>query len=627
MTTEQKSLPARATRAPAPSRARFALLAIAAAALAHAPLPGPAQRSLIPGPGASGEVTAAGAGVVDAVRAWLLPAASAREGAETRYTCPMHPHYIAEEPGACPICGMDLVAVATQASATAADTGGTERAAVVVPPETIQSMGVRTARAEPAVFGRRVRAFGQVQPNMRRQSVVSSRVAGWVEELAVTAEGDTVQRGQTLYRIFSPELVGAQEDYFAAVGTGIPARIKAAARRLRTFGLSPEDVDAIARRGRARERFPVAAPGDGVVSRLAVRVGSYVKPGDTLLEIQDYSSVWLEVSVPEKDLPLIDTSTTATVSFPKAPIEPVETAVDYVYPTVDLKSRTGRVRLVLDNASGRLRPGAYADVELFVEPVRRLSVPSEAVLRSRDGYHVVLARGGGRFQPRAVTLGLVDGARSEVLAGLAEGDLVVVSGQFLLDSESALRESFRKLERVQAPLALIPLSDDELAMLEHLIDAALYVHEALIDGYDVEPRVLQAARDIYAPLSRRVRGTRLEPLLAAADEAVAGLQAATTESALRAGLGDLTRILRPWIIEGRPERYRERELTLLEDAESGEAWLQIGGRALNPRGPRAASTVIWPPASPEETAPPATGAPSGDGAAPSATAIRVPVTG
>ena len=535
-----------------------------------------------------------GGGALTALSDLLLPVAAAQE--TTRYTCPMHPHYIAEEPGTCPICGMDLVALQAEAAPSVPGVGGEHsRAAVTVAPETVQSMGVRTARAEPALFGRRIRAFGQVQPNMRSQSVVSSRVSGWIEGLAVTAEGDRVERGEVLYRVYSPELVGAQEDYLAAVKTGLRARVEAAGRRLRAFGLSRTEIDAIARRGSALEQMPVTADTGGVVSELAVRVGSFVKPGDTLLEIQDYDTVWLEVSVPEKHLPLVDERTQARVSFPKARIEPIDTQVDYVYPTVDDDSRTGRVRLLLDNPAGDLRPGAYADVELFVEPLRRLSVPSEAILRSKEGHHVILALGEGRFQPRAVTLGLVEGGRSEVLSGLEEGELVVVSGQFLIDSESALRESFRKLERAQAPLELIPLSDDELAMLDHLLDAALYVHEALVDGYDVEPGPLQVARDLQGPLEARLSGTRLGPILSAADAAVADLQAATTESALREGLGELVRILRPWVEEGRPERYRERGVHLLVDPATGEPWLQVGARPLNPHDPSASGTQLWPP--------------------------------
>ncbi len=358
------------------------------------------------------------------------------------YVCPMHPNYRAEQPGTCPICGMDLVPL----SAEARSAGG----AISVPAEMIQTMGVRVRPVEVVDFGRRVRAFGSVEASTRLQTVVASRVEGWIELLAVTAEGDPVERGELLYRVFSPDLVAAQQDYLAALRTANEGRVESAGRRLLALGMQAGVVATLARERRLLEQVPVYAESTGIVSVLGVREGAYVKPGDVVLRLQSYEEVWVIAAVAEQDLADVRPGMPAVLEFPTLTGAATRGTVDYVYPEIDPRTRTGRVRIVVPNADGVRKPGAYTDVQFEVDGRERLAVPSEAVLRDSSGSHVIVALGDGRFAGRRITTGITASGRTEVLRGLIAGEPVVVSGQFMLDSEASLREAFTKLGGIHA---------------------------------------------------------------------------------------------------------------------------------------------------------------------------------
>lgn len=512
-----------------------------------------------------------------------------------KYTCPMHPHYIAEEAGNCPICGMDLVPISAEGEQESGKIlKGDDKGAVTISPEMIQNIGVRTEKAEAARFGADVRSYGAVTENVRIQHDISSRVAGWVEELKVTAVGDEVKKGELLFALYSPDLISAQQDYIAALATGAKGRISSSAKRLKSLGIQDQALAEIKKKRRKLQNVPFYSEADGIVSKLNIRQGTYVKSGMQLAVIQDYSSVWINVSVAEKDLGFLSKDMKAEVTLPNLSSQNLTARIDYIYPTIDKTSRTGQVRLVLDNLDGTLRPGAYADVSFETTSVKRLAIPSEAILRSSDGNYVVVALGNGRFQSVAVKTGIHNKGRVQVLSGLNEGDDVVVSSQFMIDSESSLRESFRKMQKIQTPLALLEVDESQIAMINHLVDAAIYIQKSLVGEEEFKTDMVMPALKLNDHLVPKFRGTKLQFVLESAEKSIMEAQASTTDSELRIALANLIRSLKPWLLEGKPQYYKAKGLNLFMDHGTGDLWLQTDEQPANPYGDGHPMPQSWP---------------------------------
>ena len=521
-----------------------------------------------------------------------------------QYTCPMHPHYVADRQGTCPICGMDLVELASEQeseddgaameSMDNSDKGGMERTTVTIDPETIQNTGIRTEEAQMASFGTLVRSYGDVTENVRLQFDISARVEGWVEDLKVQAMGDEVKKGDLLFNLYSPALISAQQDLISAIATGYKGRIDSAAKRLVSLGMQKRAIEEVKSRRKAFQSVPYYAESDGLVSAMNVRDGTYAKPGMNLMTLQNYDTVWVDVSVAEQDIPYITKETKAMVSLPALGVKEKEAAIDYIYPTIDRATRTGRIRLVLDNADGKLKPGAYADVELETGVDRRLSIPGDAILKSKDGDFVVVAMDQGRFQPRKILAGLKYKGRTEVLDGLAEKDKVVVSGQFLIDSESALRESFRKMQRMQMPLALLDMTDDQLAMIDHLIDAAIYIQKELTTGRTPNPNMIMPAITLGDHLMPVFRGTKLQFVLEDAEMALKAAQDNVTDKEWQNSLNNLVTALKPWLLEGKPQHYKSKGLQFYMAHGLDTYWLQLGDAVENPYGEGHPMKIDWP---------------------------------
>jgi Cu(I)/Ag(I) efflux system membrane fusion protein len=297
-------------------------------------------------------------------------------------------------------------------------------------------------------------------------------------------------------------------------------------------------------------------------------------------------------------VPEISTGLDVELQFPSAPGWLRQGKVDYVYPTIDPKTRTSRVRIIVSNEDGVLRPGAFADVRFKVAPSEKLSVPSEAVLRDGRGSHVIASLGEGRFAARQVATGISSGGRTEILGGLELGERVVASGQFLLDSEANLREGFSKYASEafgpDTPLSALPLDAEALTLFDHFVDAALYFHEALRDRYDIDPYFLDPAIKAGETLKARFPETKLISIVNGAQKELTAAKDAKGGDALGEQLAALMKALEPWLMNGAPAHYRNLGLSLYRDAASDRLWIEEGDAARNPYGTAEAMLVDWP---------------------------------
>lgn len=380
-------------------------------------------------------------------------------GAQPRYwQAPMDPSYIREQPGKSPM-GMDLVPVCPEREGGA---GGEPTAGVVrIDPATVQSIGVRTAPVERRDLTRNVRAVARITYDERRVAHVHTKVQGWVEKLYVDYVGQQVERGQPLLEIYSPELVATQEELllaarytedtadspFADVQRSGPSLLDATRRRLELWDISDRDIDRLLETREVHRTLTLHAPTSGVVTHLAVRSGMEVGPNANLYTIADLRTVWALADVYEYELPWIAVGQQGTVELGSLPGVRFTGPVTYVSPFLDPKTRTATVRLELPNPDGHLKPEMFGSTLIHAEPrPDAVAIPSEAILRSGRRTLAIVALGEGRFRPRDIEIGLETGEGfTEVLRGLEPGEQVVVSSQFLIDSESKLQEAIEKL--------------------------------------------------------------------------------------------------------------------------------------------------------------------------------------
>ncbi|WP_461210956.1 efflux RND transporter periplasmic adaptor subunit [Desulfocurvus sp. DL9XJH121] len=372
------------------------------------------------------------------------------------WVAPMDPTYIREEPGQSPM-GMDLVPVYVEEGPGEKEPTSTIR----IDPVTIQNMGVRIAPVRRDTLSRSIRALGTVTYDERRMYTVTSKFDGWVERLYVSFVGEGVKKGQPLMDIYSPDLVTAQEEYLLAlrqvrelggsdyqqVREGARRLLDAAHRRLLNWDMSEAQIARLAREGKARRTLTVYSPATGVVTKKDAYEGHFVKAGMHQYEIADISRVWVDAEIYEYELPFVSLGMTARMELSYLPGKNFQGKVFFVYPYLNPKTRTATLRLTFDNSGGELKPAMYANVYLESEVGGEvLVVPQEAVIDSGERTLVFVDRGRGRFEPREVRLG-AEGADNtyQVLSGLSEGENIVVSAQFMLDSESRLREAVAKL--------------------------------------------------------------------------------------------------------------------------------------------------------------------------------------
>jgi len=370
-----------------------------------------------------------------------------------KYRCPMHPDIVRDEPGVCPVCGMTLVKVEPP---PAKDEMGMDYVPVYredvgsevrISPAVMNNLGVRT---EPVVRGnlpQRSEVVGYVQFDERKVQQVRPRAEGWVEGLSVRAMGETVQAGQLLFTLYSPMLESVQQEYLDALKIGNRELIDASRDRLRAVGLDADTAARLAKSGRAAGRVPFHAPISGVITELEAREGVMLTPEMPAMTITELGSLWVVAEVPESQSAWVRQGTHAEVRFSSQPGATIRGRVEYVYPELNMETRTVRARIVLEAPPQDVRPNMLATVSLVAaDGAAVLHIPRSAVIRNGARDRVVIALGDGRFASRNVVAGAESGDRIAIREGLKEGDRVVVAAQFLLDSEANLGAGLDRLD-------------------------------------------------------------------------------------------------------------------------------------------------------------------------------------
>ncbi len=374
------------------------------------------------------------------------------------YYCPMHPQYRSDKPGNCPICQMKLVLLESEGEDHQghADTG-LGRTTVKINPEKQQLIGIKTAAAETMRLQRIIRTVGIVEHDQTKEVHVHTKVAGLIEELFVTYDGQHVKKGEPIYSIYSPDLVSTQEEYLLAIKneerlktSSLPeiqraakALVEATQRRLLLWDVSEKEINEIEKLGVAKRAVTFYAPITGVTVEKHAIVGEWFDVGGDLYHFVDLTHIWVVANIYEYELSLVEVGQEAEVQFSYLPGEIFKGKITFIDPHLDMKTRTAKVRIELPNKEHRLQPGMFANVNVEIDLGEKLAIPESAVLDTGTRRIVFLDRGDGKFEPREVQLGQKAEGYYEVIGGIDPGDKVVTSGNFLVDSESQLKAAMQ----------------------------------------------------------------------------------------------------------------------------------------------------------------------------------------
>jgi Cu(I)/Ag(I) efflux system membrane fusion protein len=361
------------------------------------------------------------------------PTMPAHEGRKVLYWYdPMIPQQHFPAPGKSPM-GMEMVPkYADEAQ------GGGAQPGFKIDPSQVQNLGMRTAVVTQGAIASGVQATGTIDFNQRDVAIVQPRAAGFVQRVYGRAPSDVIAAGAPLADLLIPDWGGAQAEYLAVRRTGDPALIRAARQRLVLLGMSPGLIGQVERTGRAHDVVTITSPTGGVIKTLNVRNGMSVSAGETLAEVSGLRTVWLNAAVPEALAGQVRVGQPVMATLAAYPGQTFSGRVTAILPQAQTETRTLEVRIELPNPGERLKPGMFADVQLSTMSRPALLVPTEAIIRTGKRDLVMLALPGGRYQPAEVKIGQSAGDKTEILAGLSEGERIVSSGEFLIDSEASL---------------------------------------------------------------------------------------------------------------------------------------------------------------------------------------------
>jgi len=411
------------------------------------------------------------------------------------YTCGMHPEIILDEPGNCPICEMKLTPIKSNGNTKSSgerkilywrapmdpneiyDAPGksnmgmdlipvyedeTDGSGIVnIDPEVQQNMNVKTEVVVSKSLSSEVITNGVLETDETKEYIATTRVNGWIENLYINFTGQKVRKGDKLMDIYSPELVAAQQELLTALSYNQSVKqtdfqeisesgeelILNAVRKLQLFNISDSEIENIKSNGKVKIYLTLYAKNSGTVLSKNVREGAKIAPGTELVRIADLSKLWLLADVYEYELSKVHIGSKAKIRFNYLPGKIYNGTVSFIYPTLDPVSRTAKLRIVIDNSSGEFKPAMFANITIKGEELgQRPTIPENALLRSGSRDIVILALGNGKFKPVDVELGTYANGYYQVLKGLNEGNIIVTSAQFLIDSESNLRAAINQFQ-------------------------------------------------------------------------------------------------------------------------------------------------------------------------------------
>lgn len=369
------------------------------------------------------------------------------------WVAPMDPTYIRNEPGKSPM-GMDLVPVYEDGEETSSE------GAIRIDPVVVQNIGVRTAIVKKRSISRTIRTVGVAAYDEKLVTEIQSKSEGWIEKLYVDVTGQPVKKGEILLEIYSPELVSTQEEYLVAleykdkvgqspyglIAGGADSLLETALKRLDYFDVPKHQIEELKKKRKIMKSLHIHSPNKGIVVKKHIQEGSYVKPGMTLYTIADLSKIWVYADIFEYELPWVKVGQKVRMTLSYYPGKQFIGKVAYIYPFLEAKTRTVKVRIEFDNRNLELKPDMYANIEIdSVVSESDIAIPSEALIRSGERNLVLISMDGGKFRPQNVTIGVKTGdGYYQIIEGLQEGDKVVTSSQFLIDSESRLKAAIEK---------------------------------------------------------------------------------------------------------------------------------------------------------------------------------------
>ncbi|MFA7236363.1 MAG: efflux RND transporter periplasmic adaptor subunit [Phycisphaeraceae bacterium] len=513
------------------------------------------------------------------------------------YTCGMHPWVVLPQPGDCPICGMKLVPLDP-----AKFTGE-----VTINPVVARNIGVRVSPVTTGPLVKTLRTVGGIDYDETRLYDVNIKTPGWIEKLYVDQLGQPVRKGDALFDLYSPELYAAQDEYLAAAAAkGEQGLLNAARTRLRFFDISDEQIAAMEQRGKPEKTLRFTSPADGVVIAKQAVDGMKVDAGMQVYRIADLSRVWVMVTLYEDQLPYVTVGQEAVMSLSYIPGQAFAGKVVYIYPYLDKKTRQITVRLAFDNPTGLLKPGMFATVEIHSTlATDRTLAPRSAIIDTGERQVAFVSLGDGKFEPRDVKTGVqTENDQIEIIDGLKPGEMVVTSGQFLIDSEARMRESLAKMIKgdlaadqkataaTTGPSEIAALPDDAAKALNQLLTHYLNIQSRLAgdstaDMAGESQAIAQTVDDLLKVRMRDEHFWHQHTEVATVRGKALELTRITELKPARQAFADLSTALNKLLLAtGVPPTFgkevEQLHCPMFRAGQGGTTWLQIAGEVRNP---------------------------------------------